>query len=475
MNTYTPTIGLEVHAELNTQSKMFCGCTNNPDETIVNKNVCPVCTAHPGTLPVVNKHAVLQVLRVGSAIGGTIADFTEFDRKNYFYPDIPKNYQISQYKYPLVSGGKIGPVSITRIHLEEDTARSSHGTDTSAVDFNRSGVPLMELVTEPVIHDAQTAVRFARDLRLLLRYLEASHANLEKGEMRIEANISIAPEGETTLGTKVEVKNLNSFKAVEQAIAYEIKRHTDIAEKGETLVQETRGWDENKQKTFSQRIKEDSHDYRYFPDPDVPKFQLSEMPQFSMSKLRSTLPELPWEKMKRYVEEGLKPGIAEVLVGDISLNRLYESATRELSSNDEKTLAANYLTSDVLGTVGSESYRGRMISDLDGSEFAQLIQLASQGDLSSRGVKDTLTLWLEMGGSPRDIAKTKGLMQISDSAQLNEIVETILKDHPDIVEDYKAGKTNVLQYLIGQGMKATKGAANPDTLGKLFVTALTED
>ena len=278
--------------ELKTATKMFCRCKNDPDEKRPNVNICSVCTAQPGALPVINKEAVRQVLRVGSALNGQIAGFTEFDRKNYFYPDIPKGYQISQYKYPLITGGELNGVAITRIHLEEDTAKSTHSdsVDESYLDFNRGGLPLMELVTEPVIHDGQTASAFAKEFQLLLRYLGASEANMEKGQMRIEANISVAPlsprsdlkfaQGPTSLealGTKVEVKNLNSFKSVERAIEFEIDRQIKELEGGGKIIQETRGWDENKQKTFSQRLKESSHDYRYFPDPDLPKLFLSEI------------------------------------------------------------------------------------------------------------------------------------------------------------------------------------------------------
>ncbi len=246
---YTPTIGLEIHAELKTRTKMFCDSKNDPDETRPNVNVCPICMAHPGTLPVINKEAVRHVLRVGVALGGEVADFTEFDRKNYFYPDIPKGYQISQYQFPLVTGGELNRIAITRVHLEEDTARSLHEEgDHTLIDFNRAGVPLMELVTEPVIHSAKDAVSFAKELQILLKTLGASEANLEKGEMRVEANVSIGKEG--TLGTKVEVKNLNSFRAVERAIEYETKRQQEVLEKGEKVIQETRGWDENKGITF---------------------------------------------------------------------------------------------------------------------------------------------------------------------------------------------------------------------------------
>ncbi|MDE2173652.1 MAG: Asp-tRNA(Asn)/Glu-tRNA(Gln) amidotransferase subunit GatB, partial [Patescibacteria group bacterium] len=265
---YRPTIGLEIHAELKTRTKMFCDSANNPDETRRNVNICPICMAHPGTLPVINREAVRHILRIGVAVGGTIADFSEFDRKSYFYPDIPKGYQISQYEHPLVTGGKLAGVDITRVHLEEDTARSIHTDGKSLVDFNRAGIPLMELVTEPVIRDAETAGRFARELQLLLRTLGAGEANLEKGEMRIEANISVSSE-EGKFGTKVEVKNINSFRSVERAIAFEVERQTALLEKGEKVAQATRGWNEAKQETFHQRLKEGSADYRYFPEPDL--------------------------------------------------------------------------------------------------------------------------------------------------------------------------------------------------------------
>ncbi|MEK7642397.1 MAG: Asp-tRNA(Asn)/Glu-tRNA(Gln) amidotransferase subunit GatB, partial [Patescibacteria group bacterium] len=272
MENYKLTVGLEIHLELKTKTKMFCVCKNDPDEERPNVNICPVCLGHPGTLPVINKEAVKHIRKVGLALGGKLAQQSVFDRKNYFYPDIPKGYQISQYKHPLVSGGNLSGAVITRVHLEEDTAKSSHSKDASLVDFNRSGVPLMELVTEPCIKSASEAAKFAKELQLLVQYLEISEANMEKGEMRIEANISVSKNA--SLGTKVEVKNLNSFKVVEKAIDYEYKRQSALLEGGEKVVQETRGWDEASQSTFSQRSKEDSHDYRYFNDPDLPSLDL---------------------------------------------------------------------------------------------------------------------------------------------------------------------------------------------------------
>ncbi len=345
---YYATIGLEIHAELNTKSKMFCGCLNNPDETVANTNICPVCMAHPGTLPVPNKEAIKKVIQVGLALGSNIADFTEFDRKNYFYPDIPKGYQISQYKYPIVRGGNLNGFAITRIHLEEDTGLSKHDRgDFSLVDYNRAGVALMEMVTEPVIHSAADAANFARELQLLLRTLGVSEANLEKGEMRVEPNISLSKDP-NKFGTKVEVKNLNSFKTVEKAIAYELARMEALYEAGreDEIVQETRGWDENKQSTFSQRSKENANDYRYFPDPDIPKFYLSKM--FDMETMKKELPELPVAKRARYAKDfGLKEEHIEIYLQDKILSDYFEKVVNGKDLVFAQT-ASNYIISDLL-------------------------------------------------------------------------------------------------------------------------------
>ena len=354
MSEYRTTIGLEVHAELKTTTKMFCRCKNDPDEERPNWNICPVCTAQPGALPVINKTAVLHVLRVGTAVGASIADFTEWDRKNYFYPDIPKGYQISQYKYPLISNGTLAGVALTRIHLEEDTGSSRHDKgDFSLVDYNRAGVPLMELVTEPVIHDAETAMRFAKELQLLLRYLGASDANMEKGEMRIEANISISKT--EIFGTKVEVKNINSFKAVGDAIAYEIKRQAEVLSREEKVVQETRGWDENNAKTFSQRKKENANDYRYFPEPDLPKMKLSEIEEFQ--NLKAGLPELPLERRERLSKEyGFQDSIIEMYVSDNVIGSFFAKISKTLTKEKELIkLASNYITSDLTALMKTHS------------------------------------------------------------------------------------------------------------------------
>ncbi len=469
MSEYKATIGLEIHAELKTKSKMFCGCANAPHEAKPNQNICPVCMGHPGTLPVVNKEAVRNVLRVGAAIGGELADFTEFDRKNYFYPDIPKSYQISQYKYPLVKGGSLAGVALTRIHLEEDTAKSYHEEgDGSLVDYNRAGVPLMELVTEPVIHDAETAGNFARELQLLLQYLGASDANMEKGEMRVEANISISKTEK--FGTKVEVKNLNSFRAVEKAIAYEIARHAKLLDAGEKIVQETRGWDENTQKTFSQRLKEDSHDYRYFPDPDIPKFMISKVPEFSLAELKNTLPELPWEMRARYTKDfGLKSDDIDILVNTPDLAKYFEQLISTFGKKDDVKgvqLLSNYLISDYVGILkkNSLSLVTENLEKISTGHFVEVINMVVKGDLSSRGAKDLILALFTEGCavSPQKMASDKGLIQKSDEGELTKIIQGIIDANPKVVAEVVAGKEVGIQFLIGQTMKATKGSANPE-------------
>lgn len=471
---YVPTIGLEIHAELNTHTKMFCSSKNDPDETSPNVNICPVCMGHPGTLPVINRQAVKHVLSVGVALGGTLADYTEFDRKNYFYPDIPKGYQLSQYAYPLVQGGTLCGVTLTRIHLEEDTARSTHDTgDYSRIDFNRAGVPLMELVTEPVIHDAETAGAFARELQLVLQYLGASHANMEKGEMRVEANISISSDPEK-FGTKVEVKNLNSFKVVEKAIAYEIQRQAQLLDAGEAVIQETRGWDENKQITFSQRKKEDSHDYRYFPDPDLPKIKVSMIDEFHTNVLLGDLPELPQAKRERYAREwSLASDQIEFYVKDLTWAGYFEHVAALVDDKAVVLKASNYITSDIVSLVakGSE-FDGSHVGHMPVSEFVEVINMIVAGELSSRGAKDLLQHLVLQGGIARTVADREGLLQKSDSDFIKKIIDDVVVEHREIVDAYKNGKESSLQFLIGQVIKQSKGAANPLMVKDILIETL---
>ncbi len=469
---YKPTIGLEIHAEVKTKTKMFCACKNDPDEKRPNINICPVCLAHPGTLPVINKEAVKQVLKVGIALGGRLADQSEFDRKNYFYPDIPKGYQISQYKYPLVSGGELAHVKLTRVHLEEDTAKSTHSSkentlslkegelDYSLVDFNRAGVPLLELVTEPVIHSSKEVVQFGEELQRLLQYLGVSEANMEKGEMRLEANISVSKSDK--FGTKVEVKNLNSFRAAERAVEYEIKRQVDILEEGGVVKQETRGWDEKKQATFSQRSKEDSHDYRYFPDPDLPKLKISEIPDFAIDKLCAEMNETPDAKRARFKEQYLiKDADIAFYIDNPRLADLFESAALGLEEKSSVQILSNYVVSD----IASLGERGLKIK---GPNLTMLIAMITKGEVSSRGAKDILVRMTDSESSPREIAQADGLLQQSDESALIKIAQAIVGEHESVVADYKSGKASALQFLVGQGMKATKGSANPQVLSRIF-------
>jgi aspartyl-tRNA(Asn)/glutamyl-tRNA(Gln) amidotransferase subunit B len=488
---YYPVIGLEIHAELKTKSKMFCACRNNPDEESPNKNICAVCMGHPGTLPVLNKEAIRHVIRVGTSVGADIADYTEWDRKNYFYPDIPKGYQISQFAYPLVKNGSVKAkgvdgeeheVKLTRIHLEEDTAKSSHDKgDYSLVDFNRAGLPLMELVTEPVIHDAKTAANFAKELQLLLRTLGAGDANMEKGEMRVEANISISenpkahefPYDVKTFGRKVEVKNLNSFRSVERAIEFELQRHMDMLDRGEVIVQETRGFDETTGKTFSQRAKEDSHDYRYFPDPDLPKLFTSEIPEFNVSDIKKELPMLPWERRFRYKQEfSMKDEDAEMFVQNEMFRDFFEGVASLLDSEKVK-LAVNYITSDIAGLIKKAGIDEFKITP---TFFAQIMTMISVGELSSRGAKDILAIyWNEnIDMNPKVIAEERGMIQKNDPEALKKMIQELIDQNPTVVADYKAGKQASLQFFIGQIMKISKGSINPqvarDTLLQLIDT-----
>ncbi len=473
---YYPTIGLEIHAELKTLTKMFCACLNDPDEEKPNINICPVCMAHPGALPVPNKKAIENVIKVGLSIGeNNIADFTEFDRKNYFYPDIPKGYQISQYKFPIVSGGHLADFDVTRVHLEEDTANNKHDRgDFSLIDFNRAGVPLMELVTEPKTFDgadeeaAKSASNFAKELQLILWYLGVSDANMEKGEMRVEANISVSSDPKI-LGTKVEVKNLNSFKSVERAIKFELDRMVKLHEEGKEndIVQETRGWDDGKQKTFSQRKKESSHDYRYFPDPDLPKMKLHEV--FDLAEMKKVLPELPMAKRARYKKDfGIKDEDIEMYINDYILGLFFENVCKNFEFNKEKVkIASNYLTSDLQGLKNKDKFKSGSTWN-----FTELVNMIYENKISSRVAKDILAMIVIADESPLKIAIEKDLLQKNDEGALKEIAKKIINENPKVVADYKGGKEVALMSLVGTMMKETKGSANPQIAKQILKNLL---
>ncbi|HKL23573.1 MAG TPA: Asp-tRNA(Asn)/Glu-tRNA(Gln) amidotransferase subunit GatB [Candidatus Nanoarchaeia archaeon] len=488
---YDVIIGLEIHAELKTKSKMFCSCDNDAEGKEPNTCVCPVCMGHPGCLPIPNKQAIEWTILTGLALNCKVNQLSKFDRKNYFYPDLPKGYQISQYDLPLVYNGyiEIGneKLAITRIHLEEDTGKLTHPTDKnySLIDYNRSSTPLMEMVTEPVIKDGEQAKKFCQMYQRILRYLKISNADMEKGQMRCEANISVQEKGkweyrgnceivpldDYKLNPKVEVKNINSFKAVEKAINYEIKRQIAALEDDEELVQETRGWDENNAKTVSQRKKETSADYRYFPEPDIPPINISSQ---WISEIKAQLIEMPTAKIKRFMEQyEFNEETAETLTSDKKLADYTENVISELrawidASDDnwerqKKKLAkaaSSWLTTGLFKHLREDNLT---ISDVNitPENFAELITLIYQDKVNSSAGQQILEVMYKKGGDPSDIMKELGLEQIDNDEELEETIKEIIEKNPKQVEEYKAGKEALLQFFVGQTMAATKGKANP--------------
>lgn len=479
---YIPTIGLEIHAELATQRKMFCDCLNDETELSPNVNVCPICLGHPGTLPTPNQTAIEYVIKTGLALNCRISRFSKFDRKNYFYPDLPKAYQISQYDQPLCAEGFLilphskKKIRITRIHLEEDTAKLAHAADgkSSLVDFNRAGVPLMELVTEPDFHSAEEVVEFAREFQLILRYLGVSDGDMEKGHLRIEANISVAPEGSSRLGTKVEVKNLNSFRAVGGAVEYEIKRHGAALDAGERLTQETRGWDETKQETYSQRSKEEAHDYRYFPEPDIPPLTFDDA---YIERVRAYIGELPAARRERFSQEyNLSAAQADLLVGDVPLADFFEKAVSELRALDphgDAGMVYNYLTSDVQGLL---SVSGMVLEEtkLQPEHLAHIVAFLGEHKISSRVAKDVLKRSLETGRDPESILTEENLFQVSDGNAIEQVVQEVIDKNEKVCYDYRSGKEAALQFLVGQVMAKTRGAANPEIVRTVLKEKLSQ-
>ncbi len=470
---FTPTIGLEIHVELKTKTKMFCSCPNGSEEKHPNVNICPICLGHPGTLPTINKEAVKAIIKTGLALNGKIAEHSQFDRKSYFYPDLPKGYQISQYKHPLVEGGFLNDIRIRRIHLEEDAGRLIHSMNSSLVDFNRAGRPLMELVTEPDIKTADEAVAFAKELQIILRYLNVSDADMEKGQMRIEANISLSVSEE--MGTKVEVKNINSFKAVFGVIQYEIERQEKILREGKTVVQETRGWDDVKKITVSQRLKEESYGYRYFPEPDLPPLDLKD---FDIQGLKEGLPELPETKRNRFVKEfSLSREQVGILIEDKPTADFFESAASELKIYKPQTnsynLIHNYLISDLRGLMNEKSISFEDLK-ITPEHLAHLVALIAENKLSSRLAKDILLKMFETGLDPEQIIKEENLASVSNENELETIVREVILENPNAVSDFKKGKITSLQFLIGKAMAKTKGQASPDILQKLFLDYLSK-
>jgi aspartyl-tRNA(Asn)/glutamyl-tRNA(Gln) amidotransferase subunit B len=469
MKKYTATIGLEIHAHLKTKTKMFSMSLNDPHHADPNQNISPVDMAHPGTLPTINKKALEYMIRIGLAVDGSIANYTEFDRKNYFYPDIPKGYQISQHKYPIVTGGKLAGFALTQIHLEEDTATSKHFDNHSLIDYNRAGTPLMELVTEPVLHSAEDVMKFAQELQLLLRYLEVGDANIEKGEMRVEVNISVSKIKK--LGTKIEIKNIGSISAAGKAVDFEIHRQIQALENGETLPQETRGWDDQKEITFSQRSKENAKDYRYFPEPDLPKLYLHDI--FDLKKIQSELPELPEVKRIRLAKDyGIKSEDVEAYISTPWMAYFFENTSFHLKNENELIQSAsNYITSDIIGILKSDefqNYEKNIWDELSSENFAKLIKMINKGDLGSRGAKEILSRMIITNLDPEILAHEMGLKQDNNPEALKAVVQKIIADNPDQVKEFIAGKETLMKFFVGMAMKETKGTGNPQILTDLF-------
>ncbi len=453
---------------------MFCSCPNNPEERHPNENVCPICLAHPGTLPVINKKAVESVVRLGLALGGKIANHTHFDRKSYFYPDLPKGYQISQYEHPIVEGGKLNGIRVRRIHLEEDAGRLAHEGGDTLVDYNRAGVPLLELVTEPDVKNAEEAVAFANSLQQILRYLDISSADMEEGEMRVEANISVRKDTKEEFGTKVEVKNLNSFRAVGGAIAYELKRQEELLEDGKKVAQETRGWNEKSGKTEGQRSKESAHDYRYFPEPDLPPMDLSVL---DLDALKAEIPELPEPKQVRFLAEyALHNTTVVLLTLDTAVADSFQKAASEFAEragNPDYQLLADYIVSYLRGFMNEKKISFIELTEAISAEhLGHLVSLIANGTISGTLARSILPQMYASKEDPETLMQKSGTRLIGDEAELEKIITEVISKNPKPVADFKSGKGNALQFLIGQAMARTKGQASPEKLKELFAKQL---
>jgi len=470
---YQPVVGLEIHAVLETRSKMFCDCPV-VDSTHEQPNVavCPVCAGMPGMLPVINRAAVEYALRVALALNCQIHETSIFARKSYFYPDLPKGYQISQYEQPLATNGWVmvetsegeQRVGIRRVHMEEDTGKLTHvvkgGQSYSLVDLNRSGVPLLEIVTEPELHSVEAVRNCAYILRSILRYLGVNSGNLEKGLLRIEPNISIRPLGMVEFGTRVEIKNLNSFRSLERAVAYELARQEALVEKRSAVQQQTLGWDDARGTTVPQRSKEYAEDYRYFPEPDLPPLVID---RAWVDAVRASLPELPHAKRKRFIEDyGLTAYDAGVLVAERETAEFFEAVVLDCKVAEPKQVA-NWITGNLFGLMNEA---GTAVSDLlfGPADFARLLDLLAAGEVNPAGARQVLGEMFAKGGKPAQIVKTRGLQQISDPQLLRAWVSTILAKNPDQVADYASGNEPVINWLFGQAMQASKGKANPNKL-----------
>ncbi len=464
---YTPTIGIECHVQLKTKTKLFAAVDNNARDAAPNTLISHICLGMPGALPVLNEKAVELAMFAAFALGTEPQRFSKFDRKHYFYPDLPKGYQITQFEQPVILGGyadinlegEVKRINLTRAHLEEDAGKSTHppGKDYSLVDLNRAGTPLLEIVSEPEMHSAKEAKAFARELYLLMRYAEVSDANLYYGNMRFDVNVSVSKTGE--LGTRSETKNLNSFKSVEKAADYEINRQIELLEKGQPIVQETRGWDDAKQKTFSQRSKEDAHDYRYFPEPDIPPVVLSDT---AIAAIKNIMPALPNDLRLRLKDLNLDPSAIETLVEEIPAGKLVLELLDAPQAHDSSHVKriANWLVSEVQAvlTEGDNSWDNLQ---LNSAHLITLSEMTQANKVSSTGAKAVLREMLQTDSQPEKIAADKNLFQVSDEAEIAAIVAQVLSENPQAAKDVKNGEMKAIGFLVGQVMKQSKGKANP--------------
>ncbi|MVP02003.1 Asp-tRNA(Asn)/Glu-tRNA(Gln) amidotransferase subunit GatB [Paenibacillus lutrae] len=472
---YETVIGLEVHVELHTNSKIFCGCSTSFGAP-PNTHTCPVCLGHPGVLPVLNQQAVEYAMKAAMALNCEIADITKFDRKNYFYPDSPKAYQISQFDKPIGENGWIDievngvtkRIGITRLHLEEDAGKLTHvdGGYASLVDFNRVGTPLVEIVSEPDLRSPEEARAYLEKLRAIMLYCDVSDVKMEEGSLRCDANISLRPAGREKFGTRAELKNMNSFRGVQRGLEYEEIRQADVLNSGNEVVQETRRWDEGQSKTFSMRGKEESHDYRYFPDPDLVNLHID---QAWKDRVKSTIPELPDARKARYVSEYALPAYdAEVITSSMKMANFFEESLRY--TPDAKAVS-NWIMGDLLGYLNAGGLDFNDVK-ITGQGLGEMIGLIEKGTISNKIAKTVFKEMIETGKQPQQIVEEKGLVQISDEGAIKSVVEQVVANNPQSVADYKAGKEKAIGFLVGQVMKETKGKANPGLVNKLIVEVL---
>ena len=466
MATYRTTIGLEVHVQLKTSSKMFCACGTDFGSA-PNTQVCPVCLGYPGSLPVMNREAVRLTVLAGLMLGCRINPYSKFDRKSYFYPDMPKNYQITQYDQPLCIGGgveievegKSRTIGLTRIHLEEDVAKNNHFATWSGVDFNRAGVPLMEIVSEPEMETPAEAFAYLQCLRQILVYAGVSDCNMEEGKMRCDVNVSVRPEGQAELGTKAELKNLNTMKGVFAALEYEIVRQVELVKGGGRVVQETRRWDADAGQTFSMRTKEDAHDYRYFPEPDLMPVVL---PPDLVREWASGLPEPPRQRRERFVREfGLPEYDAKVLAADKDVGDYFEEAVRQAK---RPKAVSNWVMTDVLRTLSEQNLSIKTFP-IRPDALAELVELTEAKTINSSTAKLVFGVMLTEGGRAREIVSARGLAQVSDEGFIEDLATQVISENPKSAEDFRQGKAAALKFLIGQVMRLSKGKANPQMAG----------